>query len=257
MGTLYVHLDNTSNCVTSKGLSHSDFCQSIGKSPQNILLLDSQDTLGEYESRTGLSMIRTPERVEQYFRILNNQHSKTVKWIDFYDIQLIKELSPLEISELLYFGHMRTHLHSPFFYKLQNNFVYFEAPNQLTKIYFRQLDEFYAILATRLTQLLTEVVNSKKPIFRKAVPVEAVPSELLQQLKPILQEGIIFDTQQKGEGCYEIHAYVVEDRVKHFPKLDKVENLKVATLRYYKKNQIWEFDKDEEYFAYIHPFKSV
>ena len=50
--------------------------------------------------------------------------TEEIKWIDFSDVTMLKELTPLEISELLYFGHMKNSLHSPFFYKLQNDFVF-------------------------------------------------------------------------------------------------------------------------------------
>ena len=69
---------------------------------------------------------------------------------------MVKELTPLEISELLYFGHMKTHLHSPFFYKLQNNFVYFDLKDQRSRVYYRYLEEYYRILADKITHIVLE-----------------------------------------------------------------------------------------------------
>ncbi|MGE9502105.1 hypothetical protein ACQP3D_27360, partial [Escherichia coli] len=91
---------------------------------------------GEYESHTGLKVIRGTENIQRFFSSSRNRRGfDELKWIDFTDLTMLKELTPLEISELLYFGHMKTHLHSPFFYKLQNNFVYFDLNDQLNRIY--------------------------------------------------------------------------------------------------------------------------
>lgn len=125
--SVYVHIDTTSNAVLTKGLTATDFANSIVHFPQNLLLLDPSASAGEYESHTGLKVIRGTENIQRFFSSSRNRRGfDELKWIDFTDLTMLKELTPLEISELLYFGHMKTHLHSPFFYKLQNNFVYFD-----------------------------------------------------------------------------------------------------------------------------------
>ncbi|HAQ0275129.1 TPA: hypothetical protein IWO12_000744 [Enterococcus faecium] len=130
--SVYVHIDTTSNAVLTKGLTATDFANSIVHFPQNLLLLDPSASAGEYESHTGLKVIRGTENIQRFFSSSRNRRGfDELKWIDFTDLTMLKELTPLEISELLYFGHMKTHLHSPFFYKLQNNFVYFDLNDQL------------------------------------------------------------------------------------------------------------------------------
>ena len=79
-----------------------------------------------------------------------------MRWIDFTDLTMIKELSALEISELLYLGHMKTHLHSPFFYKLQNNFVYFDLGDDLLRVYYRYMKNFIAFWPNKLLGLFTK-----------------------------------------------------------------------------------------------------
>ncbi len=56
---------------------------------------------------------------------------------------------------------MKTHLHSPFFYKLQNNFVFFDLQDGLTRVYYRYLDEFYRILADKITRVCLR--QTKRP----------------------------------------------------------------------------------------------
>lgn len=56
--SVYVHIDTTSNAVLTKGLTATDFANSIVHFPQNLLLLDPSASAGEYESHTGLKVIR-------------------------------------------------------------------------------------------------------------------------------------------------------------------------------------------------------
>ncbi len=85
------------------------------------------------------------EDVQLFFSRSTKVVAEEMKWIDFNDYEMVKELTPLEISELLYFGHMKTHLHSLSFYKLQNNFVFFDLKDARSRVYYRYLDEYYRI----------------------------------------------------------------------------------------------------------------
>ena len=126
--SIYIHLDTTSNIVLTQGINAGDFHRGIVHPPKNILLLNPSSELGEFENHTTMKIIRGEAAVSQFLQNLSkNRLLLENKWIDFTDLAMLKELTPLEISELLYFGHMKTHLYSPFFYKLQNNFVYFDG----------------------------------------------------------------------------------------------------------------------------------
>lgn len=211
---VYVHIDTTSNAALSRGISPVEFYHGIVHQPKNLLLLDPSSDYGEFEAHTGMKVLRGNESVKQYFdEIARNRISEDIKWIDFNDSAMIKELTPLEISELLYFGHTKTHLHSPFFYKLQNNFVYFDLKDDLSRVYYRYLDEYYRILADKLTRLVLEKINDRKSFFRKSTPVDKLDVTLLRELKPLFQEGVIFCFQSSRlEGRdYKIPIYLVED----------------------------------------------
>lgn len=257
MEDLYIHLDSTSNCINAKGLELGDFCRSIVQQPENILLLTPDKVVGEFESRTCLQMIRGGEEVQNYFHLMRKKKNQAVKWIDFADRQMLKELTPVEISELLYFGHMRTHLHSPFFYKLQNNFVFLQDEYQNTKIYFRNVQEIYGLLADKLTGRLTEKVNERRSFFKAPVDVSPVPLEMLRGLKLILQEGVIFRFEQVDSENYLIGVYVVEDRVKGFAKEKDLAKLNAANLYYSLPEKSWRCEHDQEYFAILQPLKQA
>ena len=169
-----------------------------------------------------------------------------MKWIDFTDLTMLKELTPLEISELLYFGHMKTHLHSPFFYKLQNNFVYFDLNDQLNRIYYRYLDEFYRIFASKLSSILSDKINVKKSFFKKETPVEKISVELLKEMRNLMQEGIIFSFDQVGliDDEYRIPIYVIEDYIWKLKGTRYREEEVVATLIYSVNDRRWQLVED-------------
>lgn len=245
MDALYVHLDTTSNAVLASGLTHFDFISSVIHQPQNLLFVDPATEFGEYENHTGFKLLREADTVIDFFHSLNHS-TKQLKWIDFSDVALIKELTPLEISELLYFGHTSTHLHSPFFYKLQNNFAYFDVGENLTRVYYRYLEEFYRVLADKISRITLSKTNQKKGIFRKSTPINKLPADLIKELKSILQEGIVFSFQQAEliEQAYHIPIYVIEDALWK-TKSQRFQNEPLlATLSYHTETQTWHLEKD-------------
>lgn len=243
--SVYVHIDTTSNAVLTKGLTINDFSTSIVHFPQNLLLLDPSTTTGEYESHTGMKVIRGTENIQHFFASVRSRNrSGDLKWIDFSDLTMLKELTPLEISELLYFGHMKTHLHSPFFYKLQNNFVYFDLNDQLGRIYYRYLDEFYRIFANKLGTILCEKINEKKSFFRRDIPVENISVDLLKDMRNLMQEGIIFSFEQGGlvNDEYHIPIYVIEDYIWKLKGTRYREETAIGTLVYQATNRQWKLE---------------
>ncbi|MGC2986430.1 hypothetical protein ACPTJT_14310, partial [Enterococcus faecium] len=64
--SVYVEFDTTSNAVITKGLTRTDFANSNVHFPQNLLLLDPTATAGEYESHTGLKVIRATENIQRF-----------------------------------------------------------------------------------------------------------------------------------------------------------------------------------------------
>lgn len=241
--SVYVHIDSTSNTIITKGLTIDDFSDNIVHFPQNLLLLDPSTPAGEFESHTGLKVIRGTEKIQHFFASQRNRNnSLDLKWIDFNDLTMLKELTPLEISELLYFGHMKTHLHSPFFYKLQNNFVYFDLNYQLNRIYYRYLDEFYRSFANRLSKILSEKINKKKSLFQRKIPVEKISVESLKNMRGLMQEGIIFSFEQVGliNDEYKIPIYIVEDYIWKLKGTRYREEQAINTLVYHAINRQWQ-----------------
>lgn len=247
---IYVHIDVTSNAVLSKGVTHSDFVRSIVHHPKNLLLLNPSADEGEYDMHTGLKIIRGEESVNQYFSTLHRRRlNEEIKWIDFSDVTMLKELTPLEISELLYFGHMKNSLHSPFFYKLQNDFVFFEFIDNMTRVYYRYIDEFYRILADKITRVVLEKVNDKKTFFKRSTSVEKLDADLLKDMKSILQEGVVFCFSQmdiRGKE-YRIPIHVVEDSLWKTKNVAYQDDPIIATLIYNTAKRTWRVEQEDDF----------
>lgn len=247
---LFVYIDTTSNAAFSKGISHNDFVEGIVHQPNHLLLLDPASEVGEYESHSGLKVISGSQAVNQFFMNKHYSHSTSNKWIDFNDPTLLKELTPLEISELLYFGHMKTQLHSPFFYKLQNNFVYFNLGDDTLRIYYRYLDEFYRILANKLMKITLVKLNEKRSIFRRSTSISRLETDVLKELYPLFQEGIIFylEKAKLENSQYQIPILLSDE--KGWRKHNYKQEHQMATLIYDSKTRRWQVDIDADDLAF-------
>lgn len=246
---IYVHIDLTSNAILSKGITHKDFTHGIVHRPKNLLLLNPSSDEGEFDMHSGLKIVRGEEKVNQFFSTAHRRRANEgIKWIDFSDIMMLKELTPLEISELLYFGHMKTSLHSPFFYKLQNNFVFFELIEDTTRIYYRYIEEFYRILSEKISQIVFSKINERRTFFQRGTAVEKLDSDILKNMKPILQEGVVFCFEQMDvkKGEYRIPVYVVEDALWKTKNLKYKNEPELATLIYNTVKQTWSVEQVDD-----------
>lgn len=228
---IYVHLDAISNSVLTKGISVRDFQQSLEERPDNLLLLSPNADDGEFENHTGLRIIRGRD-IDDYFEDNQQQQHKKIEWIDFTDVHLVKQLTPIEISELLYFGHMKNHLHSPFFYKLQNNYVFLKINENVNKIYYRKIDDFYKLLSHSIQQELSQHLNRKRGLFRKTIALPELEASTVKPLRSVLQEGVVFHFEalrQEGDD-YVIPVYLVEDRLRNVEEIQYDDSLLLAEL---------------------------
>lgn len=239
---LYLHIDTISNSLFARGLTLEDFSSSLADLPEQILLLDAQETEGEYDPHTGLRVVKGQENVATYFSQYEKKGNGQLKWLDFKELDLLLQLTPMEIAELLYFGHMMSQLRSPFFYKLQNKYVYFEKPGDMTKVYYRHMDDFYRLISYKVSDIAFQKVNRRKGWFKPLLPISPIDPEEIKLLKIAFQEGVIFDTRRHVDqnGCLTIPLYFGDDRMKTIkPKNLKAEN-EVGVIKYDLTKDSWE-----------------
>lgn len=239
---IYVHLDSVSNSVLSKEVSFSDYKNIVQQPLKNLLLLNASKDIGEYDSHTGFRVIRGTQKVEEFLdsEAYHTYVKKLGKWIDFQSLDLLHELTPVEISELLYIAHAYTSLHSPFYYKLQNNFIVLTLPDGFTKTYCRDLNLFYDFFAREITNRVNECINEKRILFKKTKKIESIPLELTHELTPLLREGaaLSFGKITSRDTVSEIGVYLVEDRVRNIQSQMKESEL-MALVLYDHQKQEW------------------
>ena len=80
--------------------------------------------------------------------------------LDFEDERKLNMLTPQEQAELLYIAHKKEAIRSPFYHHLQNRFVYLtDEAEEITKIYFRDAEDFNHLVANVFTQQIVEKLN--------------------------------------------------------------------------------------------------
>jgi len=120
---LYVHVNELNQFVVLSGLKFHEFASSVG-SLQNILLLKNEFEDGSFNMHTRLGFV--DEKSMPYFAKKISDSKQDLCWIDFSDEKKLNLLTPQEQAELLYIGHKKEPLRSPFYHQLQNKYVYLE-----------------------------------------------------------------------------------------------------------------------------------
>lgn len=225
----------------------NEYKDAVKRPIKNILLLNAPKGVGEYDPHTGFRMIRGIARIQEYFERSQHVIDDSSKWIDFESVELMRQLTPVEISELLYIAHAYTHLHSPFYYKLQNNYIHLTLPEAMTKVYYRNLDQFYSLLSINITTNMEKKINDKrnKFIFKKTKMITRIPVSEVKDLLPLLKEGVVFSFKKLKikQEIYEIPIYLAEDRLK-FVDRDFPEKDLLGNLCFDEKNQNWFFKEE-------------
>ncbi|ANK60238.1 hypothetical protein [Loigolactobacillus backii] len=199
---IYIHLETVSNLILSYGISLQDFAGALKRLPSHLLLLTAVDPNDNVDSHTGFNVIGGTDDILDYF---DDRKITVHKWIDFEQSLYLEQLTPIEVSQLLYLGHAYTHLESPFYYKLQNNYVYLTLPDQTVKTYYRYLEQFYRVLNRSLKRHLQEQLPEARFLFRRRSTIPNIDPIILKQLQPLFIDGALFSFEEIGFLQKEIH----------------------------------------------------
>lgn len=199
---VYVHLETVSNLILSYGVSLQDFAGALPRVPNHLLLLTPVDLDDEVDPHTGFNVISGSPAVAAY---LTDAHITTRKWIDFAHAPYLDEVTPNEVAQLLYLGHAYTHLASPFYYKLRNDYVYLDLPDGTVKTYYRHLDQFYVVLNRSLKRHLQEKYPDLRFLFRRRSSIQNVDQTVLRQLEPLFIDGALLSFEHVDIRQRQIH----------------------------------------------------
>ncbi|MBG9980778.1 hypothetical protein HZY91_06740 [Facklamia sp. DSM 111018] len=238
---LYVHYDSVTNHFMTRGITMTvkDFSQQY--LPQNIILANAPEEFGRFDVQTDFKILRGQGEVFDYIDLCHKEQRRMSNWIDFDSIEMMHQLTPYEISELLYLFHANKALRSPFFYKLQNNYVYLTMPNGLTKTYYRHMVHFYPRFQRSISEHMEEMLNENAHwLMRRKHKVSPLPLEIVERLSPLFMNGLKIDFKQ----AYAIHndwylpLYIIEDELTHLTRMLPKE-LQIGELIYQENLSSW------------------
>ena len=243
MQSIYVHLDSISNHVLSSSIYFQPAVLTQNEVPKNLLLLKGRSPLSTYDDYTGFYYIKDEKKILEFLEEIQNSATE-YNWIDFESLEFLHQLTPQEIADLLYISHANTHLHSPFFYKLQNNFIFLNLGQEFTKVYYRKMDDFYRQLAAQLTNKMSEEMTrlNRRLFFNQEKNAKELPVELMKELVTYFKVGMVFSTERitKEIQKYTIPLYIAEDRYHVMENVYIKDNLFGQLI--YHEEQGWTLD---------------
>lgn len=210
---IYVHLGTVENIVLSYGISAVDFFQSLTTLPKHLLLLTPVNYDELIDPHTSFNILSDVDAIKCYF---NDRKIGLRKWIDYQQDSYLEEVTPYEVAELLYLSHTSTYLHSPFYYKLGNRFVYLDLPNGMNKTYYRYLERFYHVFNTALLRHIRTRENSQSWWLRlRQAHLTPLSVDIFNQLRSLMIQGIVFEfTQMRTkQGVLQIPLYYMSHLV--------------------------------------------
>lgn len=238
---LYVHYDAVTNYFMTRGISLSVLDFGPQYMPQNLILSDAPEELGRFDAQTDFKILRNQNEVIDYLKICEKNNRHLSNWIDFDSVEMMHLLTPVEISELLYLFHAKRALRSPFFYKLQNNYVYLTMSNGLNKTYYRHMTHFYPRFSRALTDYVQALVNENNHwLTLRKKNIEPMPISLVEELSPFFMNGLKIDFQQavKEIDSWCIPLFEIEDEMTQLTR-NKERSRAVAEIIFQEAGSRW------------------
>ena len=210
---IYIHLNQTDQYVLSYGIEFEEFVSAFSGTLNNLLLLKHRFDGSDLNMHTLLQFC-PQERIHKLAAEDVNGYGNFC-WIDFLEEELLNELTGQEIAELLYLGHQKHHLKTPFYNKLGNRFVYLAHDDGwYNKVYYRSFKDFFQLLSEVIADKLSELKPEKTLLgIRKKRIYPQVNKEILLSLTPFIKEGICISLKdaEHQRGRIEIPIWVIGD----------------------------------------------
>ncbi|KRO17260.1 hypothetical protein IV56_GL000380 [Lacticaseibacillus saniviri JCM 17471 = DSM 24301] len=239
---IYINFEPFAHLFLTYGLAASDIVHEPAKAPHHVLLLPPIDEDEFIDPHTGFNVISGQEAVSTFMR---SQEASGRSWLDYQHGAYLQELTPSEIAELLYLGHMKTHMQSPFYYKLQNNFVVLPLHNAMTNLYFRHLSAFDFALSSAIRRHLRWAANEQPFWLRlRQQQFPIVPPETLKPLRQLMTDGIVFDFSHVIFSREHVKLPVIQPTQRFIPERDVVGN-QVGSLTLNRMTKQWQFDQNK------------
>ncbi|WP_203334245.1 hypothetical protein [Planococcus beigongshangi] len=209
---LYIYLNDADQFALFSGLTFAQFMDAV-KMPRNLLLLKHSYEDASYNMHTQLEFASQEEYPE--LRKSRAANKGEFCWIDFRSEKQVNSLTPQEQAELLYIGHKKETVRSPFYSTLLNEFIYLSSEDeQTTKIYFRNLERLNELVGNYFMQMIRRVDHGQNFWRRKVKDmIPELPEEILKSMKNLYREGILISLAdpEKTKNTIELHIRQIEE----------------------------------------------
>lgn len=245
---IYLHLHQNERYVISYGIEFFEFARSQFEIMQNLLLLKHAFDDGEFNVHTLLEYVP----FEKLSKIIEDDvyGYGDFCWIDFDEEEGLNQLSDQNLAELLFLGHHKHHLKSPFYNQMNNRFVYLAHDDGwFNKTYYRNLNDFYNMLGDVLSYKMSKLRLEKSLLgMTKKRVYPSVDKAILLAMKDLMREGIVLSFKKivQTRGTIEIPIWIVGDYANMDDMHEEYElqarSKSDATLIFDKKTREWELE---------------
>lgn len=236
---IYVYLGTIENIVLSYGITAIDFFKSLATVPEHLLLLTPVDYNELIDPHTGFNILSDPTDITNYF---NDRKITMRKWLDYQNESYLDEVTPYEVAELLYLGHTSTYLHSPFYYKLGNHFVYLDLPNGMNKTYYRYLERFYHVFNFAVLRHIRERKAEQSFWLRvRQSHLRPLSVDVFNQLRSLMAQGVVFVFSQMRtqQGVLQIPIYHIAHLVVNDERWNSEDAIPAGILSFSLRTDKW------------------
>ncbi|MEJ6400171.1 hypothetical protein [Nicoliella lavandulae] len=245
---IYIDANLIQNMVITKGIEATDFVNGVPRVPSNIILLnDDRSHANSYNPHTKFSTITGASAVQEY--LLNRQINNKC-FVDFHTNDDLNVLTDSEIANLLYLGHMKYPMYSPFSSKLHNHYIYMSLKSNFMKVFYRQFTSFNHVLEASLKRHLKET-HSGRRMFVRPLVIKDVDMDVTKRLLRLASEGLIvaFDQSFEQQRQYNIPLLMEkypEKQSTWYTKHDVYQNaVSIGTLKYLIYEQKWQINVNQ------------
>jgi hypothetical protein len=195
------------------GMEFKEFIMHTPIQLDNILVTDGSNVTNNFNLKWFLETANGKEDIvelaEEDIYGLGN-----FNWIDYNNEEDLNQCTPYEMAELLFLSHFCKPLKTPFFDRINNNYVYLAHDDGwFCKLYCKDMDAFKDVIANKIIDSFS--TNKKRKIYPMA---EEIKNELLEMTKRGLL--IDFSTICKDSKFISLNFYTIG----HYTDMDEMYN---------------------------------
>ncbi len=220
---LYVHVNELEHFTLFSGMKVQHFLRSTNLS--SLLLLKHGYEDASFNIHTQFEFIIQ----SQFSHFLKEvvEHPSTLCFLDFTDERKLNKLTPQEQAELLYIAHKKEAFRTPFYYHLQNRFVYLTDEDQhITKIYFQDMGDMYDLISSFFNHQIQEKAKSTA-FWRKKnnIILPELSAEKIIDLTDSFEDGVLMSLYKVNKTKYELEIRSLPDNIFPDEVLEDLQHL--------------------------------